>query len=61
MGWQCPESHLLVGGGQEQAWVFGTSHSTQPPAGPAPGADSRGWSHDGVDIGRPRSQPAKGC
>lgn len=34
MSWQRPESHLLVGGGQEQAWVFGTSHSAQPPLAP---------------------------
>lgn len=61
MSWQGSESHLLVGGGQEQAWVFGTSHSTQPSAGPAPSADSPRQSHDEVDIGRAHSQPAKGC
>lgn len=41
MHWQRQESHLLVGGGQEQAWMSGTSHPAQPPAGPGPGADSQ--------------------
>lgn len=61
MCWQRQESHLLVGGGQEQAWMSGTSHPAQPPAGPAPVLTARGSARDEVDIGGAHSQPAKGC